>query len=63
MLARARFLAAAGYATLLIDLPTHGESSGDRITFGAREGEGVNAALAFLREKKAALPARGRSTR
>ena len=49
MLARARFLAAAGYATLLIDLPAHGESSGDRITFGAREGEGVNAALAFLR--------------
>lgn len=49
MLARARFLAAAGYATLLIDLPAHGESSGDHITFGAREGEGVKAALAFLR--------------
>ena len=51
MLARARFLAAAGYATLLIDLPTHGESSGDHITFGAREGEGVKAALAFLRSQ------------
>ena len=49
MLARARFLAAAGYATLLIDLPAHGESSGDHITFGAREGDGVKAALAFLR--------------
>ena len=49
MLARARFLSAAGYATLLIDLPAHGESSGDHITFGAREGEGVKAALAFLR--------------
>ena len=49
MLARARFLAAAGYATLLIDLPAHGESSGDHITFGAHEGEGVKAALAFLR--------------
>lgn len=51
MLARARFLAAAGYATLLIDLPAHGESTGDHITFGAREAEGVKAALKFLRAR------------
>lgn len=49
MLARARFLGREGYATLLIDLPAHGESSGDRITFGAREAAGVQAALAYLR--------------
>lgn len=48
MLDRARFLGAAGYSVLLIDLPAHGESSGARITFGANEGAGVAAALAFL---------------
>lgn len=53
MLGRAVFLARAGYSTLLIDLPAHGESSGDRITFGARESRGVRAAVAFLRD---ALP-------
>ena len=30
MIERARFLATAGYSVLLIDLPAHGESSGDR---------------------------------
>lgn len=48
MLARARFLARDGYTVLLIDLPSHGESSGDRITFGAHEKDGANAALAYL---------------
>jgi len=51
MLARARFLTAAGYFVLLIDLPAHGESSGDRITFGMREGKGVEAALDYLRQR------------
>ncbi|CAN7437513.1 alpha/beta fold hydrolase [Acidovorax sp. LjRoot129] len=51
MLRRARFLARAGYSTLLIDLPAHGESSGDRITFGARESAGVLAAVGFLRRE------------
>ena len=51
MLARARFLNAAGYAVLLIDLPSHGESTGDRITFGLREGRGVEAALDFLHRR------------
>jgi alpha-beta hydrolase superfamily lysophospholipase len=49
MLARARFLHRAGYATLLIDLPAHGESDGNRITFGARESAGVTASIDYLR--------------
>jgi fermentation-respiration switch protein FrsA (DUF1100 family) len=49
MAARARFLHAAGHSVLLIDLPAHGESHGDRITFGARESAGVLAALDHLR--------------
>jgi pimeloyl-ACP methyl ester carboxylesterase len=49
VLGRARFLAREGYTVLLIDLPAHGESGGDRITFGAREKDGVNTALAWLR--------------
>jgi esterase/lipase len=49
MLGRARFLARDGYTVLLIDLPGHGESGGARITFGAREKDGVLAALAWLR--------------
>src|SRR2546430_1265084 len=32
MVERARFLKVAGYSVLLVDLPAHGESSGDRIT-------------------------------
>jgi len=49
MLGRAAPLAADGYSVLLIDLPSHGESSGDRITFGAHEAAGVRAALAWMR--------------
>jgi uncharacterized protein len=49
MLARARFLQQAGYAVMLLDLPSHGESSGGRITFGWREADGVKAAMAWLR--------------
>lgn len=51
MLRRARFLNHAGYAALLVDLPAHGESSGDRITFGAREAAGVKIALEYLRRE------------
>lgn len=51
MLARARFLHVAGHSVLLVDLPAHGESTGERITFGAREAEGAAAALAFLRQQ------------
>lgn len=51
MLDRARFLRRAGYTTLLVDLPAHGESSGERISFGARESLGVRAALGWLRAR------------
>lgn len=51
MLGRARLLHQLGYAVLSIDLPAHGESTGDRITFGVRESEGVRAALEFLRRQ------------
>lgn len=51
MLGRALFLSKLGYTVLLIDLPSHGESSGRRITFGAHEKDGVSAALAFLAQQ------------
>jgi fermentation-respiration switch protein FrsA (DUF1100 family) len=51
MVGRARLLSQSGYAVLLLDLPAHGESSGERITFGAKEALGVAAAVAFLRSK------------
>ena len=51
MLERARWLQHEGIASLLIDLPSHGESSGARITFGRHEALGVQAALGWLRAK------------
>jgi uncharacterized protein len=48
MVDRARFLNKLGYGILLIDLPAHGESTGERITYGAHEAEGVKVALEFL---------------
>ena len=50
MLSRARFLNAEGYGVLLIDLQAHGETPGDRITFGARESGDVEASVAYLRK-------------
>jgi len=50
MLSRARFLRAQGYTILFIDLHAHGETTGDRITFGLLESESVAAAVAFLHE-------------
>lgn len=50
MLSRAKFLNAQGYGVLLIDLQAHGETPGDRITFGIRESEDVEASVAYLRE-------------
>lgn len=49
MVERARFLAAAGYAVLLIDFQAHGESIGRNITFGAIESLDAAAAVQFLR--------------
>ena len=51
MAARAAFLQSAGYTVLLIDLPAHGESLADRITFGASESRGVTAALEYLHKE------------
>lgn len=48
MLDRARFLFAAGYSVLLIDLQAHGESPGQQMTFGYLESHDVNAAVAYL---------------
>ncbi|MDG0852585.1 alpha/beta hydrolase [Roseateles puraquae] len=49
MLARARWLQQEGIASLLVDLPAHGESDGKRIGFGRLEAPAVDAALAWLR--------------
>jgi fermentation-respiration switch protein FrsA (DUF1100 family) len=51
MLERALWLQREGIASLLIDLPSHGESSGDRITFGRHEALGVQGALGWLRAR------------
>lgn len=56
MIDRARFLRRLGYSVLLIDLPAHGESTGDRITFGAHEAAGVDAALDYLHRELPAEP-------
>ena len=50
MLSRASFLNAEGYGVLLIDLQAHGETPGERITFGARESEDVETSVAYLRK-------------
>lgn len=52
MLGRAHFLSRLGYGVLLIDQQAHGESAGERISFGVREAEGVRAALAFLKREQ-----------
>jgi len=51
MLSRARFLGERGYTTLMIDLYAHGETPGDKITFGLRESENISAAAKYLRTK------------
>ncbi|MFZ6645091.1 alpha/beta hydrolase [Undibacterium sp. TJN25] len=45
---RARFLNRAGYTVLWIDLPAHGESRAERITFGYEEARAVDASLSYL---------------
>jgi pimeloyl-ACP methyl ester carboxylesterase len=51
MIGRARFLNEAGFALLLVDLQAHGESEGERITFGHLESRDAHAAVAFLRDR------------
>lgn len=50
MLSRARFLKDHGYSVLFIDLQAHGETAGERITFGLKESENIEASVAFLRK-------------
>lgn len=50
MLSRARFLRERGYSVLFIDLQAHGETAGERITFGLKESENIEASMAFLRQ-------------
>jgi len=49
MLDRARFLSDAGYSVMLFDFQSHGESTGERITFGHLENRDAQAAIDFLR--------------
>ncbi len=48
MLSRAEFLHRLGYSVLLMDFQAHGESAGNKITFGHLESLDVEAALRFL---------------
>ncbi|MDT0631108.1 alpha/beta fold hydrolase [Rubrivirga sp. S365] len=52
LLPRARLLADAGYAVLLVDLPAHGESPGERIGYGWPERHAAAAAVGFLRRSR-----------
>lgn len=56
MLGRAPRLLERGYSVLAIDLPGHGESSGDVVTMGPTEGLGVDAALSYLSNRFPQLP-------
>lgn len=51
MLGRAELFSRRGYSVFLFDLPAHGQSSGDYISFGKRESSAVSAALGRVRAK------------
>jgi len=51
MLSRAKFLHANGYSVLLVDLQAHGETDGERITFGYLESNDVQSAVEFLKDR------------
>lgn len=53
MIARARLLRAHGYAVLLCDARGHGESGGDRVSFGLHETRDLLGALAYARSRGA----------
>jgi uncharacterized protein len=53
---RMRFLRDAGYSTLAIDFQAHGESTGERITFGQLESLDARSALAWLRARLPGQP-------
>ncbi|WP_426746985.1 alpha/beta fold hydrolase [Myxococcus faecalis] len=58
LLFEARALARAGYGVLLFDLRAHGESGGDRVTWGDLERRDVTAALDFVAARPDVDPAR-----
>lgn len=51
MLPRARMLGELGYSTILIDLQSHGESTGDRIMLGHQEKHDVRAGVEYARQQ------------
>ena len=53
MVGRSRFLRDQGYSSFAIDLQAHGETPGDKITFGYLESNSARAAVRFLYGKKA----------
>lgn len=50
MIERAKFFKTQGYTSLLFDFQAHGESYGDKITFGLLESKNAHSAVDFLRE-------------
>ena len=56
MLSRARLLREAGFAVLVPDLQAHGESGGERITFGFLEARDVEACVSYLGARFPDLP-------
>jgi fermentation-respiration switch protein FrsA (DUF1100 family) len=53
MVKRAEVLGAHGFSVLLIDLQSHGESTGQRISYGQREALDAAAAVNFMRQSQA----------
>jgi fermentation-respiration switch protein FrsA (DUF1100 family) len=51
LIGRMRLLREAGYAVLAFDFQAHGESGGDRITFGHLESMDAEAAVAWMRDR------------
>lgn len=51
MLGRAGFFSGRGMGVLLFDLEAHGESGGDRVTFGLRESGDAAAAVNWVRQR------------
>lgn len=56
LLGRARLFREAGYSVVLIDMQAHGESPGERITFGHLERHDVRAAVDFARQEHPGEP-------